>query len=81
MNEETKKVVSPELMISFRSSRDISSYLMRAKLYSLDRVVGSTKYGKKRCKVCVNVSEPNTFTNNVTGKTYGINHKLNCDYN
>ena len=29
----------------------------------------------------MNVSETNTFTNNVTGETCRINHKLNCDDN
>ena len=43
MNEETKKVFSPPPMFSFRSPPKISSYLVRAKLYALDRVVGSTK--------------------------------------
>ena len=76
MNEETKKVFSPRPMVSFRSPRKISSYLVRAKLYPLHRVVESTKCGKKMCKVCMNVSETNTFTRNVTGKTYKINHKL-----
>ena len=81
MNEETKKVFSPRPMVSFRSPRKTSSYLVRAKLYPLDRVVGSTKCGKKRCEVCMNVSETNTFTSNVTGETYKINHKLTCDDN
>ena len=49
MDEETKKVFLPRPMVSFRSPRKISSYLVRAKLYPLDRVVGSTKCGKKRC--------------------------------
>ena len=48
MNQETKKVFSPRPMVSFRSSRKISSYLVRAKLYPLDRVVGLTKSGKKK---------------------------------
>ena len=73
MNEETKKVFSPRPMVSFRSPRKISSYLVRAKLYPLDRVVGSMKCGKKSCEVCMNVSETNTFTSNVTGETYKIN--------
>ena len=81
MNEETKKVFSPRPMVSFRSPRKRSSYLARAKLYPLDRVVGSTKCGKKRCEVCMNVSETNTFTRYVTGETYKINHKLTCDDN
>ena len=47
----------------------------------LDRVVGSTKRGKKRYKVCMNVSETNTFTSKITGETYKINHKLTFDNN
>ena len=68
-------------MVSFRSPCKISSYLVRAKLYPLDRVVGSMKCGNKRCEVCVNVSETNTFISNVTGEAYEINHKLNRDDN
>ena len=54
-------------MVLFNSPRKISSYLVRAELYPLDRVVGSTKCDKKLCEVCVNVSETNTCTSNVTG--------------
>ena len=81
MKKETKKVFSPRPMVSFRSPRKISSYLARAKLYPLDRVVGSTKCGKKRCEACVNVSKTNTFSSNITDEIYKINHKLNCDDN
>ena len=49
MNEKTKKIFSPRPMVSFRSPRKINSYLVRAKLYPLDRLVGSTKFGKKWC--------------------------------
>ena len=35
MDEEAKKVFLPRPMVSFRSSRKISSYLVRAKLYPL----------------------------------------------
>ena len=75
MNEENKKVSSLGPMVSFRSPR---KYLDRAKLYPLDRVVGSTKCSKKRCEVCVNVSKMNTFTSNDTDKTCKITHKLDC---
>ena len=34
---------------------------------------------KKRCKVCVNVCETDTFSSAFTGETFKINHKLNCD--
>ena len=37
MNEETKKLFSPRTMVSFRSPRKIISYLVRAKLYPLER--------------------------------------------
>ena len=79
MNGETKKVFSSRPMVSFKSPRKISIYLVRAKLYPLHRVVGSTKCGKKRCEICVNVPETNTFMSNVTGDTYKINYKLNSD--
>ena len=79
MNEETKNLFSPRPMVSFRSPRKIDSYLVRAKLYPLYRVVWSTKCDKKRYEVCVNVSETNTFTTNVTGETYKINDKLTCN--
>ena len=57
-------------MVSLRSPRKISSYLVGAKLCPLDRIVGSTKCCKKRCEVCVNVSETNKFNSNVIGETY-----------
>ena len=68
-------------MVSFRSPRKTSIYLARAKLYPLDRVVESMKCGKKRCEVCMNISETNIFTSSVTGEAYKINHKLTCDDN
>ena len=69
MNEETKKAFSRWSMVLFTSPCEINSYLVRAKLYLLDRTVASTKCGKKRCEVCVNVSETNRFTSNVTDET------------
>ena len=40
MNEKAKKVFTPGLMISFCSARKLSSYLVRAKLYPIERTVG-----------------------------------------
>ena len=54
---------------------------MRAKLYPTERVVGSFKCNKPRCLVCVIITETNIFTSTVTGKTYKINHKFDCDEN
>ena len=79
MNEEVRKTFSPGPMVSFRSARKLSSYLVRAKLYPLERKVGSSKCGKRRCEVCNNVTDASTFSSTVTGDTFKINHSLNCD--
>ena len=42
---------------SFLSARKINSYLVRTKVYPLERRVGSFKRGSKRCQVCLNVME------------------------
>ena len=41
MNEELKHLFTPDPMICFTSSRMISSYFVRAKLYPIERSVGS----------------------------------------
>ena len=67
--------------MSYRSARKISSYLVSDKLYPLQRKVGSEKWGKSRCEVCLNIQETDTVTSTSTGKSFKINHKLNCDDN
>ena len=79
INEEVKTVFTPAPMISFRSARKLSSYLVRAKLYPLERTVGSVRCKGKRCQICHNVKETKTFTSTTTGKIFKINHKLNCN--
>ena len=59
----------------------MTSYLVRAKLYPEERSKGSFKCGSKRCEVCLNVNETSNFTSTVTGETYIINHKFNCNGN
>ena len=77
MNEDVKSVFTPTPMIPFRSARKLSSYLIRAKLYPLERTVGSVQCKGKRCQTCHNVKETETFTSTTTGKTSKINHKFN----
>ena len=79
MNNQVKKVLSPKPMISFRSARKMSSYLVRTKLYPEERTKGSFKCSSKRYEVCLNVNERSTFASTVTGETYIINHKFNCN--
>ena len=89
MNNEVKKVFTPKSMISFRSARKMSSYLVRAKLYPEERTKGFFNCGSKRCEVFLNVNETFTFAIYiyiytvtvaiVTGETYIINQKCNCN--
>ena len=47
MNDEFKKVFSPKLIISFRIARKLSNYLVKTKIYHIERSIGSFKCGKK----------------------------------
>ena len=66
-------------MVSYRSARKLSSYLVRAKLYPIERKVGSCKCKGKSCEVCKNVLETDTFTCSNDQTTYKINHKFDCN--
>ena len=79
MNDKVKKVFTPGLMLSFRGARMLSSYVVRAKLYALETLVGSFKCNGKRCQVFINVAENNTFSSSVDKKEYVINHSFNCN--
>ena len=79
LNENAKEVFMPGPMVTFPISRKLSSYLVRTKLYPLERVTGSCKCHGKRCAVCLNVNETSTFTSSVTHETYKINHKFDCN--
>ena len=76
MNEEGKSKFTPAPMISFRSTRKVSSYLVRPKLYPSERTVDSVQCKEKQCQTCRNVKETETFPSTTTVKTFTINHKL-----
>ena len=61
------------------SARKTIRYLDGAKLYPLERHVGSFKCGGRRCNVCLNVTETEKFTSASTNETYEINHDFNCN--
>ena len=79
MNDEVKKVFFFRPKVSFRSARKFISYPVRAKLYPVERKVGSCKCNCNRCQVCQSISETDTFTCSNDGKTYKINHKFDCN--
>ena len=58
-------------MVSYWSACNLSSYLVRAKLYPIERKIGSCKCNGKRCK---NILETDTFTYTNDQTTYKINH-------
>ena len=65
-DESVKRVSTLPSMVSYRSARKLSSYLVRAKLYPLQRKRGSYKCGNLRCLVSNNIEETDTFTSTVT---------------
>ena len=78
MNEELKHFFTSGPMVSFRSSRKISSYLVRTKLYPVEREVGSFNCKRPRCQICAYINETDSFTSTITGETYKINHRFDC---
>ena len=78
VNDEVKRVFTPKPLVSFRRCHKINSYLVRAKLYPIERAVGSFRCARKLCEVCKYITETDTFTSSVTGETYKINHRLDC---
>ena len=69
---EVRSVFTPLPFVSFRSARNLRSYLVRSKLYSQERKIGSSKYNIPRCLTCNNIKECDTSTSHVTKETYVI---------
>lgn len=74
--KKLKKVSQPGSMVSFWSPRNLTSYLVRAKLYPMERNTWSSKCRSNRCQLCLSVSEMETFTNTVTHTSYKIEPPL-----
>ena len=79
MKDEVEDSFIPRPMVSFRTSPKRNSYLVRAKIYPLERTIGSTKCSKKRCEVCENVQNSDRFWSSVTSEMFKFNHRLTCD--
>ena len=71
----------PWLYISFRNARNLRSHLIRAKLYPVERNIGTRKCGNVRCGDCDNIEVSDSFTSNVTGEEFRINHRFTCNDN
>ena len=76
---EVQKVFSPPPIVSYRSARKIKDYIVRSKLYPVERNVGCRGCGSSRCQVCKSISITEEFTSFTTKKTYKINHSFDCN--
>ena len=74
MSLGAKMVLVSEPTVSFRSAHEISSYIVRAKMCSLEKSVGSKYSQKQRYVVCTNVTEIDAFSITFKGITFQINH-------
>ena len=72
-------VYSSRPMLSFRASRKLSSYLIKVKLYPLERVVGSCRCNGNKYQKCSNITETDKFVSSVEHRTYKINDKPNSN--
>ena len=75
-DNEVKRVFSPAPIVSYRSARKIKAYIVRSKLYSIEKKVES---GNSRCQVLTNIQVTETFSSFVTKSPYKINHNFNCN--
>ena len=46
---EVRTVFTPSPFVAYSSARNLKSFLVRSKVYLLERTVGSLKCGSKRC--------------------------------
>ena len=67
---EVQKVFSPPSIVSYRIARKIKNYIVRSKLYPVERKVGYRRCGSSRCQVCSSITITEKFTSFTTKKTY-----------
>ena len=72
-------VFTPTPFASFRTARNLSSHLVRSKLYPLEKKTGSRKCKLQRYLIFKNVKECNTFSSFVTKESFKINHHFDCN--
>ena len=56
-------------IVSYRSAKKIKDYIVRSKLYPVERKVGYQGCGSSRCQVCKGISITEEFTSFTTKKT------------
>ena len=76
---EVQKVFSPPPIVPHRSARKINDYIVRSKLYPVERKVGYRRCGSSRRQVCKSINITDEFTSFTTKKTHKINHSFDCN--
>ena len=61
MNQEVKRTFNPQSMVSYQSAGKLCRYLVKTKLFPIERKIGSCKCISKWCEGCINVLETDTF--------------------
>ena len=69
--------------MAFRCPKSLQDYLVRAKLRPLDQTPrgnrGTHKCTNNRCDVCNYLVVGDIFSSHVTGASYTVNHRLDCN--
>ena len=78
-DEEVEKVFSTPLIPSYRIAKEIKDYVVKSKLYPLERSVGCRGCRGSRCLVCENIKVTDTFTSFTIKNTCKINHSFDCN--
>ena len=66
---EVQKVFSPPPIISYRSARKMKDYIVRSKLYPVERKVNCRECGSSQCQVCKSINITEEFTSFTTRKS------------
>ena len=77
--EHVENIFTPPPFVSFCVGFSLRKHLVRAKVYPLLRVYGSSVCNERRCQTCLNVSNAYVSQNFFTKEIYEINDKFDCD--
>ena len=76
---EVQKVFSPPPIVSYGSAIKIKDYIVRSKLYPVERNVGCRGCSSSMCQVCKSICITEEFTSFTTKITYKVNHSFDCN--
>ena len=76
---EVQSFFSPAPIVSYGSAKKIKNYIVRSKLYLIERKIVSYRCGNSRCQVCTSIQVTDTFSSFARKSAYKINHNFNCN--